>query len=462
MPAARILYLSLVLGSALISSASVNSPGGRCGRSNASPNVFDSTSAIKKVPLKTYVAKGKPTRLITIGEDSRKGSTFIADFDHACILTEPSRRVLFVSNESLAGLVLQQGEWGPWPRFLPFSTAPLSNLSHFFTDGLAPLEDTPVLELFYRLRYSLKNAFHSFAEIGGFASLYELLQTIEASDLHLLLSQNELAGSRSFFGTALSSMCGNCTIHVPPRGNQGRSLVCYRRALMRVSHEVAARIRGSARDQMLAFRFSPAEAWARTISIPPVNVKAGQQPRIVIIERLNSRRILNLGFVEKVLRQRGWGVTTVHLECLTVTEQFRAIRNATTLLGAHGAGLSWGRFLPTNATLIQLVGFPCAYESHSNMHVHNPYGILPADARATSMFYNTSSATIFCDLMERKRRGAQDSSFTSGENATIQERPLDVREYDVVVDIPRLVEFISTADVTAAAWTAGAAAAVKA
>lgn len=259
-------------------------------------------------------------------------------------------------------------------------------------------------------------------------------------------------------------MCGNCTIHVPPngkKGKNGKSLICYRRALMQVSHEVAARIRGSARDQMLAFRFSPAEAWARTISIPPVNVKAGQQPRIVIIERLNSRHILNLGFVEKVLRQQGWGVTTVRLEYLTVTEQFRAIRNATTLLGAHGAGLSWGQFLPTNATLIQLVGFPCAYESHSNMHLHDPYGILPADARATSMFYNTSSATIFCDLMERKSR-AQDSSFTSVENATIQERPLDVRKYDVVVDIPRLVELIRTADVTAAAWTAGAAAAVRA
>ena len=169
-----------------------NSPG-----DNASPNVFNSPSATKKVPLKTYVAKGKPTRLITIGEDSRKGSTFIADFDHACILTEPSRRVLFVSNESLAGLVLQQGEWGPWPTFLPFSTAPLSNLSHFFTDGLVPLEDAPVLDLFYRLRWSLENAFHSFADIGGFASLYELLQAIEASDLHLLLSQNRRAGSRT-------------------------------------------------------------------------------------------------------------------------------------------------------------------------------------------------------------------------------------------------------------------------
>lgn len=158
---------------------------------------------------------------------------------------------------------------------------------------------------------------------------------------------------------------------------------------------------------------------------------------------------------------------------------FAAMRRTTTLIGYHGAGLSWARMLPPDSAEIQVpstilfidqsnqgenrralgdasrllyapivplcdqvIGFPCAYESYSPMKYSKRYAILPAEWRTA--FASEADANEFCDAV--RRFDAKRQHLTKSESGLIGNQSIDVRQYNATVDIPDLIRIIQRLD----------------
>ena len=143
----------------------------------------------------------------------------------------------------------------------------------------------------------------------------------------------------------------------------------------------------------------------------------------------------------------------MYLECLSVEEQFRAIRSATTLVGAHGAGLAWSTLTEKQVAEIQVVGFPCRFESHSTMKFRGRYGIVPSlGSMVHSSFANATAKAEWCLLLPKleKQNRKRAKLLTDSDRELLRETgvPTDVRKLDVVVDIPFLIDTVSSLDIT--------------
>lgn len=105
------------------------------------------------------------------------------------------------------------------------------------------------------------------------------------------------------------------------------------------------------------------------LGITPANVGkigggAWSTPRVTIVHRLENRRILNLEYLSESLRDAGFDVTVVSLECMPLEAQLAVVSNSSTLLGVHGAGLTLGHALPLDALVLELRTAPCTEEAH--------------------------------------------------------------------------------------------------
>jgi hypothetical protein len=81
--------------------------------------------------------------------------------------------------------------------------------------------------------------------------------------------------------------------------------------------------------------------------------RAGQA---TVIQRLSSRRILNLDAVLDVLaRKRFPKVVVANFEAMSIPEQLHAVRSSAVLVGAFGAGLAWSGGLHPDAALVEFL-----------------------------------------------------------------------------------------------------------
>mmetsp|Transcript_18878 Transcript_18878/g.47038 ORF Transcript_18878/g.47038 Transcript_18878/m.47038 type:complete len:479 (+) Transcript_18878:1817-3253(+) len=106
-------------------------------------------------------------------------------------------------------------------------------------------------------------------------------------------------------------------------------------------------------------------------------------PRVTVVHRLKNRRLLNIEYVAWILRDEGFHVTVVSLECLPLEAQLALVSNSSTLLGVHGAGMTLGHALPPDALVIELRTAPCTEEARGipyQMRHHSR--IIPAPAVA--------------------------------------------------------------------------------
>ena len=85
----------------------------------------------------------------------------------------------------------------------------------------------------------------------------------------------------------------------------------------------------------------------------------------VLIQRQNTRRILNIDYLAQLARDFGYkDVRIEYFENYSLYEQFDIIRCAAVLVGAQGAALSWFPFLPVYASIIEInwPGWPMFYQ----------------------------------------------------------------------------------------------------
>jgi len=89
---------------------------------------------------------------------------------------------------------------------------------------------------------------------------------------------------------------------------------------------------------------------------PPSHPAASKRTLLALfIVREKKRRIINQDELADILRSRGFEVRMVVLEKLEHHEQFYLMREACVLVGAHGAGMMNGIFMPEQAVVVQLV-----------------------------------------------------------------------------------------------------------
>jgi len=119
--------------------------------------------------------------------------------------------------------------------------------------------------------------------------------------------------------------------------------------------------------------------------VPTVGLAEGQwdRPRVTVVHRLKGRLILNLGYLTDALRDEGFDVTVVALECMPLEAQLALVSNSSTLLGVHGAGLTLGHTLPPDALVIELRTSPCTEEARGVPYqMRRQNRIIPAPAVA--------------------------------------------------------------------------------
>ena len=167
---------------------------------------------------------------------------------------------------------------------------------------------------------------------------------------------------------------------------------------------------------------------------------------VVIANRLKNRRIINVKEVEAALRSRGWKVKVVAFEGMSVDEQFTAIQDATTYIGAHGAGLRWGQYLHPRAAMMQLVGFPCAIEVQTKMGFRPRYAVIRSLLPNITTDADFARADRWCKLLSRHQIGTKFPPLSVKDAAALGEWKRDVRLYDVNVDIAMLIRAVEMLD----------------
>ncbi|OAY75281.1 EGF domain-specific O-linked N-acetylglucosamine transferase [Ananas comosus] len=110
---------------------------------------------------------------------------------------------------------------------------------------------------------------------------------------------------------------------------------------------------------MLDFRLFIREAYSLPKDVPiSYRDKPEKKPRLLLINRGKTRRLLNVEEVAKSAEELGFEVMVIEPKRdLNVTEFAKVVDSCDALMGVHGAGLTNIVFLRTNATLIQVVPY---------------------------------------------------------------------------------------------------------
>ena len=154
-------------------------------------------------------------------------------------------------------------------------------------------------------------------------------------------------------------------------------------------------------------------------------------PRIGLIQRLNTRFILNHGEIVESLEKLGWKVSVLIFEKLSFEEQIVSVQNLSTLVGYHGAGLRWAEAMHPLGAEIQIQGFPCESNlkgAKSSMDFKHRYRVLPSLRNSLRDDETESLADKFCH------------------NNTSTKIVQDVRRLNGIVDIQKLILTIKEID----------------
>ncbi|KAL6639865.1 hypothetical protein ACP70R_022460 [Stipagrostis hirtigluma subsp. patula] len=95
----------------------------------------------------------------------------------------------------------------------------------------------------------------------------------------------------------------------------------------------------------------------RPIKLGEESPAGRRRPRMMILERTNSRRFMNLQEVVAAAEAAGFEVTVAGRPRASYDEFAREVNSFDAMVGVHGAGLTNCVFLPTGAVLVQIVPY---------------------------------------------------------------------------------------------------------
>ena len=129
------------------------------------------------------------------------------------------------------------------------------------------------------------------------------------------------------------------------------SPVCFRHGVFRVPYKLDRTIGYETQKMVL-------KAWERTFK--PCN-----ETYMLIIQRLTTRRLLNIDHMTKIAHDYGYSKVRVEsFEGKQLRDQYGIIRCASVFVAVQGAVLSWFSFLPEGATVVEMIydGWPMRYQ----------------------------------------------------------------------------------------------------
>jgi hypothetical protein len=236
-----------------------------------------------------------------------------------------------------------------------------------------------------RFRFGLGNIFHSILEeVGWFGRMMTCAQAaVDPDTRYLMMHRRRLLG-RNTVGRLWEIATGGAgTYYIP--GEAAGTAFCFERAHVESEGGEVEPIAASC-EHVAGLHPAGAHQWPgwpagnRTFvgflsivenararlgfppQVPPV-AELWAVPRVTVVHRLKNRKLLNVQYVVRALREAGFHVTVVALECMPLEAQLTAVSNSSTLLGVHGAGLTLGHTLPQDALVIELRSAPCTEEA---------------------------------------------------------------------------------------------------
>jgi hypothetical protein len=315
------------------------------------------------------------------------------------------------------------GPWGPWKKKHSTYLEGLGNLSNAFQEKVGLLEARwhPEHAIFpwFRLRYSASNFYHAIDDVEPSV---HFLGTVEnhlslCGATSLVLMRQGLDKMRDSLEMRLFKSATG-TLRAYTIGQTKKNVVhCFRGAWMQVSvpglkpfdPSVPYKIEVSSPISTINWRAH----WRENLGL---GTKSGtvwdhcaapsKVPRITLIQRLHTRRIMNNEYIEVAMRTRGWDVNVVNLEGLPVEDQFAIMQNTTTLIAYHGAGLAWAKVLPKHAAEIQVIGLPCSLESHSRENFVPPdrYRIVHSSLDVVNTEVDENMTKRYCEVLRRSNQ----------------------------------------------------------
>ncbi|KAG8466224.1 hypothetical protein KFE25_001980 [Diacronema lutheri] len=353
-------------------------------------------------PLTGATASAHATR----APPSEAGSCEVRDgvlaMRHACLHDGTFYVRTAVGGERLA---VRTPRWGPWGRGgraePPVHVQPWRDPAHGPPGARMWLRGTWLFAQ-PRLAFSPKNVYHALDELellDGLARRADMrLRTLTA-----FVSLNHRPPLLN--GTLLGALLALATeapmaYHLPPEPMP--AALCFDAALLEVDQNVSALAAacGAAGAAVAGAAAPPPRAphgthdgfvdiarssyaRLRMHGTPPRSASAFERTRVLIVNRLSSRTLVNLPYLAHALVRAGAHVTVAAFECLELVAQIALVSRASTLIGAHGAALSLGRFLPDDGAIVELRSAPCIEDDLSWMGFRSRFAVLGAPARAT-------------------------------------------------------------------------------
>jgi hypothetical protein len=379
----------------------------------------------------------------------------------ACIKTTPENEfIIYVPDlekylpSGSERIKIMDGLWGPWPKKKPTYLEPMPNQ---LSRPVSWHKDHGAVFPWVRMQYSASNLYHALVDV----------QTDFVQFVGSLREHQRKCGRRDPVVVLRQQLARNANIPNVPSvelslaaASSGvfnfyqldkTALSCFREIWVKAGRGAVGAPMTDGDGHCQIPKVGPRTLWRRDLGLGDEvacpNTRQ-QVPSVTIIERLSSRHITNVVDIKDAMLALGWNVRVVNLECMTMDEQFAAMQHTTTLIGYHGAGLTWSRLLPGNAASVQVIGFPCSFESHSSMQFTTRYTILHSNIRdgvdgrgVKWQFPNQSAAEAFCGAVRKKNK-----DLTNAEAAAAAGRSLDVRKYNATLNVTEVIETVRGLD----------------
>ncbi|XP_043689345.1 alpha-1,3-arabinosyltransferase XAT2-like [Telopea speciosissima] len=161
------------------------------------------------------------------------------------------------------------------------------------------------------------------------------------------------------------------------------------------------------------------------------------KPVLVLLSRRQSRRFLNEGEMVRVATVLGFRVVVASPELTTNLDEFSGVLNGcSVLVGAHGAGLTNGVFLPEGAVLVQVV--PLGLQWASTNYYGNPLGEMGVHYLEYQI--NPEESTLF-DLYGPDHPVIIDPESVHSQGYNVS-RPVYVDGQDLKINLSRFEDYL--------------------
>mmetsp|Transcript_3066 Transcript_3066/g.7299 ORF Transcript_3066/g.7299 Transcript_3066/m.7299 type:complete len:406 (+) Transcript_3066:125-1342(+) len=231
--------------------------------------------------------------------------------------------------------------WGPWPQIETVTDGSRHPNSPTPNTSSPELHTKVLLVPFLHFSSALHNVYHQLLE-----SFNPTLAAARHFGATKIMFRQELpSDKKSSLAEKLLTLAAGSTEGYPLLNE---TTVCSSKLVLQTSL--------TADEKAAALTFGVPRfdfAWWDTVE---------KTPTILLLHRRNSRMVSNRVELLAALRRLSFAVFELSFEDFDISAQLYLARRVTTLIGAHGAGLAFGRLIRPDGGIVELSPFPCIHK----------------------------------------------------------------------------------------------------